>query len=89
MINLDYGDEEITDFNNQEGTGTYWSANDLAFGSALSFNLTNEFSIGTTIKYINQRIHNETANSVATDIGIYYLSELKSLVWGLVFLILV
>tara|TARA_B100000575_G_scaffold111486_1_gene88695 strand:- start:242 stop:1240 length:999 start_codon:yes stop_codon:yes gene_type:complete len=82
LINLDYGNEEITDFENQEGTGTYWSANDLAFGSALSFNLTNEFSIGTTIKYINQRIHNETANSVATDIGIFYLSELKKFSMG-------
>ena len=82
LINLDYGDEEITDFNNQEGAGTYWSANDLAFGSALSFNLTNEFSIGTTLKYINQRIHNETANSIATDIGIYYLSELKKFSMG-------
>ena len=82
IINLDYGDEEITDFNNQEGAGTYWSANDLAFGSTLSFNLTNEFSIGTTIKYINQRIHNETANSIATDIGIYYLSEVKKFSMG-------
>ena len=82
LINLDYGDEEITDFNNQEGNGTYWSANDLAFGNAVSFNLTNEFSIGTTVKYINQRIHNESANSVATDIGIYYLSELKKFSMG-------
>ena len=82
LINLDYGSEEITDFDNQEGTGTYWSANDLAFGSAISFNLTNEFSIGGTVKYINQRIHNESANSVATDIGIYYLSELNKFSMG-------
>ena len=82
LINLGYGDEEITDFDNQEGTGTYWSANDLAFGSAMSFNLTNEFSIGGTIKYINQRIHNESANSIASDIGIYYLSVLNKFSMG-------
>ncbi len=31
LTSLDYGREEITDFDNQDGTGTYWSANDLAF----------------------------------------------------------
>ena len=82
LTSLDYGREEITDFDNQDGTGTYWSANDLALGSAISFNLTNEFSIGTTIKYINQKIYNESASSVATDIGIFYFSSQKKFNMG-------
>ena len=82
LTSLDYGREEITDFDNQDGTGTYWSANDLALGSAISFNLTNEFSIGTTIKYINQKIYNESASSIATDIGIFYFSSQKKFNMG-------
>lgn len=82
ITNLDYGEEEITDFNNQDGTGTYWSANDYAFGSAISFNLTDKFSIGGTIKYINQRIYNEKASSLAADIGILFSSQLKKFNMG-------
>ena len=60
LINLDYGDEEITDFNNQEGTGTYWSANDLAFGSALhltsQMNFQLELQLNTLIKEFITRL---------------------------------
>ena len=82
VTNLDYGKEEITDFDNQDGTGTYWSANDLAAGIAMSFNLTNNFSIGATLKYINQRIYNEKASSIATDIGLLFSSDEKKFNMG-------
>ena len=75
LTNLDYGKEEVTDFENQDGTGTYWSANDIAIGSAISFNLTNSFSIGGTMKYISQRIYNENASSIAADIGLLFSSD--------------
>lgn len=74
---LDYGDEEITDLYNQEGTNLYWKASDLVTGISYARNLTNRFSIGGSLKYISQRIHNESASSVALDIGLLYqtLSE--------------
>ena len=75
IINLNYGKEEITDFENQNGSDLYWTANDLAIASGLSLKLTNQFSIGSSIKFISQRIHNESATSLATDIGIMYSSE--------------
>lgn len=71
---LDYGDEEITDLYNQEGTDLYWKASDLVSGLAYSRNLTNRFSIGGSLKYIRQRIHNESASSVALDVGLLYKS---------------
>ncbi|MBT5759365.1 MAG: PorV/PorQ family protein [Candidatus Marinimicrobia bacterium] len=69
---LDYGEEEITDLDNQEGTGLYWSASDIVTGGAYAQNLTDQFSLGGTLKYIHQRIHNESANTMAVDIGILY-----------------
>lgn len=82
ITNLDYGKEEITDFENQDGTGTYWSANDFAAGATLSFNLTNRFSIGGTLKYIIQRIYNEKASSIATDIGLLFSSDVSKFNMG-------
>ena len=82
ITNLDYGKEEITDFDNQDGTGTYWSANDFAAGAALSFNLTNRFSIGGTLKYVTQRIYNEKSSSIATDIGLLFSSDINKFNMG-------
>lgn len=69
---LDYGREEITDLENQNGTGLYWSASDIVTGGAYAQNLTDQFSIGSTLKYVHQRIHNESASSMAVDLGILY-----------------
>ncbi|MBT3839380.1 MAG: PorV/PorQ family protein [Candidatus Marinimicrobia bacterium] len=69
---LDYGSEEITDLNNQDGTGLYWSASDIVTGIAYAQNLTDRFSLGGTLKYIYQRIHNERASALATDVGLLY-----------------
>ena len=74
---LDYGDELITDLYNQSGTDLYWKASDLVTGLSYSRNLTNRFSMGGSLKYISQRIHNESASTVALDVGLLYqtLSE--------------
>ena len=34
-MQLDYGREEITDLNNQNGTGQYWTAMDYVLGLGL------------------------------------------------------
>jgi len=74
FMQLDYGDEEITDLNNQNGTNLFWKASDLASGISYARNLTNRFSIGTSLKYITQKIYNESASSVAIDVGLLYQS---------------
>ena len=74
---LDYGQEEITDLQNQDGTGLYWSASDIVSGGAYAQNLTDRFSFGGTLKYIHQRIHNENASSVAVDAGLLYTTSNK------------
>lgn len=74
MTQLDYGEEEITDLYNQSGTGLYWKASDLVTGISYARNLTNRFSIGGSLKYISQKIYNESASSIALDVGLLYQS---------------
>ncbi len=51
---LDYGQSEVTTPDQPDGTGENWSASDLAFSLSYARNLTDRFSIGGTVKYINQ-----------------------------------
>jgi hypothetical protein len=72
---LDYGREEITDLYNQSGTGLFWTASDVVSGLSYARNLTDRFSIGGTLKYIRQSIYNESASSVALDLGLLYINR--------------
>ncbi len=74
LMQLDYGREEITELTAQDGTGLYWTASDIVTGLVYSQNLTDQFSIGGTLKFISQQIHNEQASSLAADIGLLYKS---------------
>lgn len=66
---LSMGNQEITTFEQQEGTGQFYSASSYAIGVSFARQLTNRFSFGTTIKYVGERIHNERASSFAFDFG--------------------
>lgn len=79
---LDYGEEEITTPDQPEGTGQKWSANDLSVSLSYSRNLTDRFSIGGTVKYITQKIWNETASAFALDVGLLFYTELEGLKLG-------
>ncbi len=80
---LDYGEEEITDEYNPEGTGSKWSAADLAIGLSYARNLTDRFSVGGSFKYIHQQIWHETADAFAMDIGLLFLTQLEGLRLGM------
>jgi len=72
LFYLDYGEEEITTIYEQGGTGNYWSAYDLSLGLYYGMDLTNKFSFGGGAKYIKQSIYNETASTIAIDVGLLY-----------------
>jgi opacity protein-like surface antigen len=80
---LDYGEEDITTPEQPAGTGAKWSASDLAIGLSYARNLTDRFSIGTTVKYISQNIWNESATAFALDIGLLFYTELEGLRLGM------
>lgn len=80
---LDYGEEEITTPEEPNGTGARWGAQDLAISLSYARNLTDRFSIGGSIKYITQKIWNETASAFALDIGLLFYTQLEGLRIGM------
>lgn len=83
LNSLGYGDwEKVTTVENPEGTGEYWQASDLALALTYSRNMTDRFSIGGTVKYIHQQIYNESASTVAIDIGLLFITQFNGLQIG-------
>lgn len=70
---------EITTEEQPNGTGRYFDAGDIALGISYAKYLTDKFSVGLTVKYVNQRIWNETAAGIAFDIGTQYRLDFQNL----------
>lgn len=66
---LDYGKIEETTVYDQNGTGRFFSANDFSFGLGYARALTDRFSFGVKVKYIQETIANASANGIALDVG--------------------
>lgn len=63
---------------NQEGTGETFTAADMAIGLSYGRAITDRFSLGGTVKLIQQRIWNSTASGVALDVG----TQFRTGFWG-------
>lgn len=83
LTQLDYGREEITTIEEQEGTGRYWDAQDLAATVSVARALTDRFSIGGSFKFINQRIWNESASGIAVDVGLLFVTNFDGMRLGM------
>jgi hypothetical protein len=70
---------EITTEYNPNGTGQFFDAQDMAFGVSYARSLTDQFRVGLSARYINQRIWNETASGIAFDIGTQYRLSFRNL----------
>lgn len=69
---------EITTEIEPNGTGQYFDSQDLVIGLSYARRLMDRFSFGLTIKYIYQRIWNETAAGIAFDIGTHYSIDFRN-----------
>ena len=83
VTQLDYGQEEVTTVQQPEGTGERWSAMDLAAGLSYCRNLTDRFSIGGSIKYIQQKLWNESASAFAVDVGLLFITQFNNMKLGM------
>lgn len=83
VTQLNYGEEEVTDEFNQEGTGARWSAQDLAVALSYARSMTDRFSIGGSFKLIQQKIWNETATAIAFDVGLVFVTQFNDLRLGM------
>lgn len=80
---LDYGEEDITTPENPMGTGQKWDAMDIAFSLSYARNLTDRFSIGGSVKYIQERIWNESASAFALDVGLLFTTQFNNMRIGM------
>lgn len=80
---LSMGDQEITTFEQQDGTGDYYTSTSFAVGISYARQLTNRFSFGGTVKYVGERIHNTTANGFGLDFGTMLYTGYRSLRLGM------
>ncbi len=74
--------EEVRTFDYPEGDGRTWDATSLVLGIGYARNLTDRFSIGFQVKYIQETIWNSTAQAVGLDFGTYYITPFNDLVIG-------
>ncbi|MBK7107338.1 MAG: PorV/PorQ family protein [Ignavibacteriae bacterium] len=69
------GDIEETTLLEQKGTGRYFSTNDFSIGLGVARNLTDRFSVGVKIKYINENLSSVSASAIAFDVGSVFVTS--------------
>jgi hypothetical protein len=69
MQYLDYGKVEETTVYDQDGTGRFFSASDIAVGLGYARKLTERFSFGAKVKYIYEELANTSADAFGIDVG--------------------
>ncbi len=72
---LDYGKIEETTVYDQDGTGRFLSASDMVIGLGYAKQLTDRFSFGIKIKYINETIADASGEAFAVDLGAVFLTS--------------
>jgi len=76
------GEQPVRVVGQEEGTGEFYSAQDLAAGVSFAVNLTDRFAFGLNAKYIEQRIWNSSASGIAIDVGGLYETQFNGLQMG-------
>ncbi len=76
------GEQPVRLVGQEEGTGEFYSSQDLVAGISFAANLTDRFSFGLNGKYIKQRIWNSSSVGFAIDVGALYDTEFDGLKMG-------
>lgn len=75
-------EDKVRTFPNPEGDGRVWDASFMAIGVSFARNLTDNFSIGFTAKYIRDAIWDMSSSSFALDVGTLYTTPFNDLKIG-------
>lgn len=70
--------ERRTEFQ-PDGTGEFFTASNTAIGLSYSKRLTDFFSYGVTLKYVNESLAEFTAHTGVVDLGFLYRTDFKDL----------
>ncbi len=76
FTSLSMDDMKVRTVELPDGTGEYFSASDLSIGISYARKLTERFSIGFTVKYIEQNIWHMKSNAFAIDAGTVFKTDL-------------
>lgn len=75
---LSVPDDVVRTYDMQQGTGETFDAASMALGLTYGRAITDRFSVGATVKYIQERIWNSSARGMAFDLGIQFRTDF----WG-------
>jgi len=70
ILQMGYGDIDVTTLKMQEGTGEKYTANDIAINISYARKLAQWFAFGGTAKYISSKIWHSSARAFAVDLGV-------------------
>lgn len=73
---------EVTTELEQDGTGELFDASSMAIALSYARSLTDRFSIGGSVKIVNERIWNSTASGVAFDVGTMFTTPFSGIRLG-------
>lgn len=76
------GKQPVRTVNRPTGTGETYTARDFVASLTWATALTQRFSFGFSLKYLGTRIWHESGSAFATDLGIFYNTELEGLRLG-------
>ncbi len=80
---LSMDDLEITNFENQNGTGEFYSASSYTIGLSYAKQLNAKVAFGATLKYVGETIHHLNSSSIAFDFGTVLETGFNSLRMGM------
>ncbi|MFH1372548.1 MAG: PorV/PorQ family protein [bacterium] len=80
---LSVDDQEITTFEQQSGTGDFYTASSYSVGISFARQLTGRFAFGATWKYVGEKIHKESSHGFAFDFGTMLHTGFRSLRLGM------
>lgn len=72
VTSLSSGDIAVRTVNQPLGTGEQYSVNDLAVGVGLARRITDRFSGGVHVKFVQETIWNSSLHALAVDAGVLY-----------------
>lgn len=79
FVSLSSDKIEITTLSRADGTGNYYTAQDLSMGVSFSGYLTDQFSFGVTAKYLMNGFADLSASGIAFDVGTHYETGIQGI----------
>lgn len=80
---LNVGEMEVTTVSQQDGTGLFFNSYDVAAAVHYGYEFYDKFAIGGSVKYIHQKIWNESATGIAFDIGTLFITPFDDIRLGM------